>query len=114
MKNLSAEVPLPDCDTLNRFYDKCVKVSPNESWRVTEFVEGFANDLLEAMRSMSDVEVGMVIEDFVVEGRISSLVCDIVPIAPLEPYSFNSGITRLLKCHLKWWAVVESKWWMVV
>uniref|UniRef100_A0AAZ3SXG8 Inositol 1,4,5-trisphosphate receptor-interacting protein n=1 Tax=Oncorhynchus tshawytscha TaxID=74940 RepID=A0AAZ3SXG8_ONCTS len=90
LKNLSAEVPLPDCDTLNRFYDKCVKVSPNESWRVTEFVEGFANDLLEAMRSMSDVEVGMVIEDFVVEGRISSLVCDIiVPIAPLEPYSFQ-------------------------
>uniref|UniRef100_A0A8C7C4E2 Mab-21-like HhH/H2TH-like domain-containing protein n=1 Tax=Oncorhynchus kisutch TaxID=8019 RepID=A0A8C7C4E2_ONCKI len=38
----------------------------------------FANDLLEAMRSMSDVEVGMVIEDFVVEGRISSL-----------PYSFQ-------------------------
>ncbi|XP_029595405.1 inositol 1,4,5-trisphosphate receptor-interacting protein [Salmo trutta] len=90
VKNLSAEVPLPDCDTLNHFYDKCVKVSPNESWRVTEFVEGFANDLLEAMRSMSDVEVGMVIEDFVVEGRISSLVCDIiVPIAPLEPYSFQ-------------------------
>uniref|UniRef100_A0A8C7PYM6 Inositol 1,4,5-trisphosphate receptor-interacting protein n=1 Tax=Oncorhynchus mykiss TaxID=8022 RepID=A0A8C7PYM6_ONCMY len=54
-----------------------------------QIVEGFANDLLEAMRSMSDVEVGMVIEDFVVEGRISSLVCDIiVPIAPLEPYSF--------------------------
>ncbi|XP_071245627.1 inositol 1,4,5-trisphosphate receptor-interacting protein [Salvelinus alpinus] len=90
VKNLSAEVPLPDCDTLNRFYDKCVKVSPNESWRVTEFVEGFANDLLEAMRSMCDVEVGMVIEDFVVEGRISSLVCDIiVPISPLEPYSFQ-------------------------
>jgi hypothetical protein len=57
---------------------------------VTEFVEGFANDLLEDMRSMSDVEVGMVIEDFVVEGRISSLVCDIIiPIAPLEPYSFQ-------------------------
>ncbi|XP_045061148.1 inositol 1,4,5-trisphosphate receptor-interacting protein [Coregonus clupeaformis] len=90
MKNLSAEVPLPDSDTLNRFYNKCVKVSPNESWRVSEFVEGFANDLLEAMRSMHDVEVGMGIEDFVVEGGISSLVCNItVPIAPLEPYSFQ-------------------------
>lgn len=89
--NLSTEVSLPDSDTLNCLYDKCVKLSPNDSWRVREFVEGFANDLLEAMRSMSDRVVGMAIEDFVtVEGVSSSLVYDImVPITPLNPYSFQ-------------------------
>ncbi|KAJ8001797.1 hypothetical protein DPEC_G00173160 [Dallia pectoralis] len=89
VKNLSAEVLLPDSDTLNRFYDKCVKVPSNESCRVREFVEGLVNDLLEAMSS--DAEVGVVIEDFnVVEGGINSLVCDIiVPIAPLEPHRFQ-------------------------
>lgn len=88
---LSTEVSLPDSDTLNCLYDKCVKLCPNDSWRVSEFVEGFASDLLEAMRSMSDRAVGMAIEDFVMlEGVSSSLVCDImVPITPLDPYRFQ-------------------------
>ncbi|KAL1005851.1 hypothetical protein UPYG_G00064770 [Umbra pygmaea] len=91
LKNLAAEIPLPDSDTLNRFYVKCVKVSSNESWRVREFVEGFANDLLEAMRGVSDTEVGLIIEEFeVVEGGINSLLCDIiVPIVPIEPHCFH-------------------------
>ncbi|XP_046899748.1 inositol 1,4,5-trisphosphate receptor-interacting protein [Hypomesus transpacificus] len=88
---LSAEVSLPDSCTLNRLYDKCVKLSPNERYWVAEFVEGFASDLLCTMRSFSDRAVGMVMEDFVmVEGVFKFCTCDImIPIVPLDPYHFQ-------------------------
>ncbi|XP_010871196.2 inositol 1,4,5-trisphosphate receptor-interacting protein-like [Esox lucius] len=89
IKNLSSVVLLPDSDTLNRFYDKHVKGPSGESRRVREFVEGFVNDLLEAMSGHA--EAGVVTEDFdVVEDGTNSLVCEvIVPIAPLEPQRFQ-------------------------
>ncbi|XP_062303824.1 inositol 1,4,5-trisphosphate receptor-interacting protein [Osmerus eperlanus] len=88
---LSAEVSLPDSSTLNRLYDKRVKLSPNERYQVAEFVEGFASDLLCTMRSLSDRAVGMVMEDFVmVEGVFRFRACDImIPIVPLDPYHFQ-------------------------
>lgn len=81
----AAAVPLPDDDTLQRFHSKYVQVSSDKKWREEEFLEGFANDLLDAMRTVCDKNGGMVIEDFqMVDG------CDIiVPFSPPDPYSFQ-------------------------
>ncbi|XP_070782852.1 inositol 1,4,5-trisphosphate receptor-interacting protein [Enoplosus armatus] len=81
----AAEVPLPDSDTLLQFHSKCIQVSADEKRREVEFLEGFANDLLEAMRTVCDRNGGMVIEDFQMVD-----VCDIiVPFTPPDPYSFQ-------------------------
>ncbi|XP_042340559.1 inositol 1,4,5-trisphosphate receptor-interacting protein [Plectropomus leopardus] len=83
VKCRAAEVPLPDSDTLQRFYSKCIQVSSDNKWK--DFLEGFANDLLEAMRTVCDRNDSMVIEDFqVVDG------CDIIiPFNPPDPFSFQ-------------------------
>ncbi|XP_069021903.1 inositol 1,4,5-trisphosphate receptor-interacting protein [Embiotoca jacksoni] len=79
-----AGAPLPDVDTLQHFYTKCVEVSSEKKWR-EEFLEGFVNDLLDAMKAVCDKRGGMVIEDFqMVNG------CDIiVPFTPPEQYSLE-------------------------
>ncbi|XP_070684319.1 inositol 1,4,5-trisphosphate receptor-interacting protein [Pempheris klunzingeri] len=80
----SAEVPLPDRDTLQLLHSKCVKVSADNKWK-GEFLEGFANDLLDAMRTDSVRNGGMLIGDAQVVD-----VCDfIVPFTPPNPYSFQ-------------------------
>lgn len=68
-----------------------------ENGRVQEFVEGFADDLMEALRSICDREVDMELEDFIGVGSMfeswsvcKPLMCDlIVPFATPEPYYFQ-------------------------
>ncbi|KAJ8402751.1 hypothetical protein AAFF_G00364230 [Aldrovandia affinis] len=87
----------PDKGVLSSFYERCIRVSAHEACRTCEFVEGFADDLLEALRSVSDREADMEVEDCLGVGsmfeswRVSKpLTCDlIVPFAPPEPYGFK-------------------------
>ena len=80
----AAGVLLPDSVSLQRFHSRCVQVS-DKKWREDEFLEGFAKDLLDAMRTVTDRNGGMVVEDFEMTD-----VCDIiVPISPPDPYSFQ-------------------------
>ncbi|XP_073699190.1 inositol 1,4,5-trisphosphate receptor-interacting protein [Garra rufa] len=88
-----------DFRTLTSFHNQCVLVPPNHSWQTCEFVEGFVNDLLEAMKTTG---VGMKIEDFVGVGSLyeqwasrKGIVCDIhVPIVPPEPYGFEFELLK--------------------
>ncbi|XP_037546444.1 inositol 1,4,5-trisphosphate receptor-interacting protein [Nematolebias whitei] len=92
-----AGVQLPDAATLHYFFDKCVQISSEKKCREGEFLEGFANDLIEAMRSICDNNGGMAIEDFQVVNT-----CDIVVhVTPPEPYGFqcqlgNNQVSGLL------------------
>ncbi|XP_061588668.1 inositol 1,4,5-trisphosphate receptor-interacting protein [Cololabis saira] len=80
----AAEVPLPDVSTLQHFYAKCVQVT-SEKWREMEFLEGFADDLIEAMKTISDKDGSMVIK-----GLETVNACDIrVVFTPPEPYHFQ-------------------------
>ncbi|XP_026210811.1 inositol 1,4,5-trisphosphate receptor-interacting protein [Anabas testudineus] len=86
-----------DKDILSNFCDKCTYASAHENWRVREFVEGFADDLLESLRSICDREADMEVGDFVGIGSMFEswkvcrpLMCDlIVPFSPPDPYSFQ-------------------------
>ncbi|XP_028265037.1 inositol 1,4,5-trisphosphate receptor-interacting protein isoform X2 [Parambassis ranga] len=81
----AADVLLPDVSTLQHFYAKCVQVSSEKTRRKEEFLEGFANDLLQAMRIICDKNGDMLIEDFHILNE-----CEIiVPLNPPEPYSFQ-------------------------
>lgn len=79
----AADVRLPDSETLHRFHSKCIKVSSGTRWK--EFLEGFANDLMEAMRNVCNSNGGMVIEHF----QIVDVCNIIVPFTPPDPYSFR-------------------------
>ncbi|XP_074539941.1 inositol 1,4,5-trisphosphate receptor-interacting protein [Halichoeres trimaculatus] len=78
-----AEMPLLDRNTLERFHSKCVKVSADNKWK-EEFLEGFADDLTEAMRNVCDKNV-MVLEDC----QMLNACNVIVAFAPPDPYSFQ-------------------------
>ncbi|KAM3606409.1 uncharacterized protein V6R79_015594 [Siganus canaliculatus] len=86
-----------DKDVLSNFCDKSSYTSSHENWRVREFVEGFADDLLESLRSVCDREADMEVGDFVGIGSMFEswkvcrpLMCDlIVPFSPPDPYSFQ-------------------------
>lgn len=79
---------LPDVGTLQLFYTKYVQESCERKWRKDEFVEGFANDLLEAMRIVCDKNGSVVIEDFQM-----LKACDvIVPFTPRDPFSFHAQL----------------------
>lgn len=86
-----------DKDVLRNFCDKCNYTSSHENWRVREFVQGFADDLLESLRSVCDKEADMEVGDFVGIGSMfeswrvyKPLVCDlIVPFSPPEPHAFQ-------------------------
>lgn len=98
--SLSSKALVLDKGVLGSFCDRCIHTLAHENWRVKEFVEGFADDLLEALRSVCDREAGMEIGDFVGVGsmfeswRVSKpLTCDLmVPFTPPEPYSFQSKL----------------------
>lgn len=81
----AAEVPLPDVGTLQHFYAQCVEVSVSEKWREDEFLEGFTNDLIEAMNSISEKDGRMMIQ------AVKTLnMSDIrVVFTPPEPYHFQ-------------------------
>lgn len=79
-------------DILQNFSDKCT--SAHENCRLKEFMEGFADDLLKALRDMEkDMEIG----EFEGIGSMfeswqvcKPLTCDlIVPFSPPEPYYFQ-------------------------
>ncbi|KAM7393789.1 hypothetical protein PAMP_020636 [Pampus punctatissimus] len=77
-------VLLPDSNTLQCFHSKCIQISLNKKWKEGEFLEGFANDLLESMRGICERNGSMVMEDFQMN------VCDIiVPFTPPDPYKFQ-------------------------
>lgn len=82
----AAEVQLPDSNTLHRLYSTCIQVSSHKRWREDDFLEGLANDLLDAMRTVCDRSGAMVIEDF----RMVDACEIIVPFRPTDPYSFES------------------------
>ncbi|XP_075931886.1 inositol 1,4,5-trisphosphate receptor-interacting protein-like isoform X2 [Anarhichas minor] len=54
-----------DKEVLSNFCDKCTYTSAHENWRVREFVEGFAYDLLDSLRSVCDRQADMEVGDFV-------------------------------------------------
>lgn len=80
----AAEVLLPDSDILQQFHSKCIQVSSDRKWK-EDFLEGFASDLLDAMRTVCDKNGSVGIEGFQMMD-----VCDIiVPLSPLDPYYFQ-------------------------
>lgn len=87
----------PDKGVLSSFYERCIRASAQDARRTCEFVEGFADDLLEALRSSSDRDADMEVEDCLGVGsafeawRVSRpLTCDlVVPFVPPEPYGFQ-------------------------
>lgn len=86
-----------DKEALNSFCDKCTYTSSHEIWRVREFVEGFADDLLESFRSVCDRDADMEVGDFVGIGSVfeswkacKPLMCDLlVPFSPPDPFAFQ-------------------------
>ncbi|XP_078079118.1 inositol 1,4,5-trisphosphate receptor-interacting protein [Mustelus asterias] len=97
---LSRCAELPDHGTLLHFYDRCVRVAGTELSRIKELVEGCADDLLEALRSVCNRDLDMEVEECIGIGSVYEnwrvqrpLVCDlIVPFTPPEPYSFQAEL----------------------
>uniref|UniRef100_UPI00398EB9D9 inositol 1,4,5-trisphosphate receptor-interacting protein n=1 Tax=Pristiophorus japonicus TaxID=55135 RepID=UPI00398EB9D9 len=93
---------LPDHQTLGRLYERCIRVPGNELSRTQELVEGCADDLLEALRSVCDRDLDMEVEECIGVGSLYEnwrverpLVCDlIVPFTPPEPYRFRAQLLR--------------------
>ncbi|KAG7271099.1 hypothetical protein CRUP_005652 [Coryphaenoides rupestris] len=89
-----------DKGLLSQFCDRCLYTLAHENWRVREFAEGFADDLLESMRNVcgsNNTETDMEPGDFLGVGSMfeswkvhKPLTCDlIVPFTPPEPYGFQ-------------------------
>lgn len=84
-------------EVLSNFCNKCSYTSSHELWRVREFVEGFADDLLESLRSVCDRDADMEVGDFVGIGSVfeswkacKPLMCDLlVPFSPPDPFAFQ-------------------------
>ncbi|XP_029962606.1 inositol 1,4,5-trisphosphate receptor-interacting protein [Salarias fasciatus] len=95
--SITSKTMVLDKDILSNFCDKCTYTSAHENWRVREFAEGFADDLLESLRSVCDREMDMEVGDFVGIGSMfeswtvcKPLTCDlIVPFSPPFPHSFQ-------------------------
>ncbi|XP_037660578.1 inositol 1,4,5-trisphosphate receptor-interacting protein [Choloepus didactylus] len=94
---------LPNKATLGHFYERCIRGATADAARTREFVEGFVDDLLEALRSLCNRDVDMEVEDFIGVGSMYEnwqvdrpLLCDLfVPFTPPEPYSFHPEL---------WWS----------
>ncbi|XP_054839199.1 inositol 1,4,5-trisphosphate receptor-interacting protein [Eublepharis macularius] len=90
-------VVLPDKVTLANFYERCIQNVTSEIARNRELVEGFADDLLEALRSVCNRDADMEVEESIGVGSMyenwrvhKPLACDfIVPFTPPEPYCFQ-------------------------
>ncbi|XP_050814082.1 inositol 1,4,5-trisphosphate receptor-interacting protein isoform X1 [Gopherus flavomarginatus] len=91
-------VTLPDKAALANFYERCILGATGDMARKRELVEGFADDLLEALRSVCNRDADMEVEESIGVGSMyenwrvhKPLVCDlIVPFRPPEPYCFRS------------------------
>ncbi|XP_068113678.1 inositol 1,4,5-trisphosphate receptor-interacting protein [Hyperolius riggenbachi] len=89
--------PFPSKAKLAIFHDQYIRTTTNDVARTKEFVEGFADDLLEALRSVCNRDTDMEVEDSICIGSMyenwrvnKPLICDlIVPFAPPEPYHFR-------------------------
>lgn len=81
----AAGVPLPNSDTLQLFHSTCIQVlSEKKCWEGV-FLEGFVNDLLDAMRTVCDKNGSVAIEGFQMVDA-----CDIiVPFRPADFYRFQ-------------------------
>ncbi|XP_042313643.1 inositol 1,4,5-trisphosphate receptor-interacting protein [Sceloporus undulatus] len=90
-------VILPDKVILANFYERCLQTVTNDIARNRELVEGFADDLLEALRSVCNRDADMEVEESIGIGSMyenwrvhKPLTCDfIVPFTPPAPYSFQ-------------------------
>ncbi|XP_012578864.1 PREDICTED: inositol 1,4,5-trisphosphate receptor-interacting protein [Condylura cristata] len=88
---------LPDKATLGHFYERCIRGATADAARTREFVEGFVDDLLEALRSLCNRDTDMEVEDFIgVDSMYENwqvdrpLLCELfVPFTPPEPYRFQ-------------------------
>lgn len=91
---LNTKVCEMDYKTLTSFYEQCVQVPTSKSW---EFVEGFADDLLETVGSKNpymkiEMCVGSLYEQRASRKR---LVCNIhIAIIPQKPFSFEFELLR--------------------
>lgn len=82
---IAGVVPLHDSDILQRFHSKCVQASLKNKWLGEEFLEGFAHDMVKAMRVTCKGSGGMWIKDYqVITSRNVIIHC-----APPEPYGFQ-------------------------
>jgi hypothetical protein len=87
---------LPNKATLSHFYERCIRGATADAARTREFVEGFVDDLLEALRSICNPDTDMEMEDFIgVDSMYENwqvdrpLLCHLfVPFTPPEPYRF--------------------------
>ncbi|XP_030077798.1 inositol 1,4,5-trisphosphate receptor-interacting protein-like [Microcaecilia unicolor] len=103
--NIFQAVSLPNKTALSTFYERFIRSTTNDAARTREFVEGFADDLLEALRSVCNRDTDMEVDDSVGVGSMyenwrvnKPLVCDLlVPFAPPEPYHFRSEIWDSVK-----------------
>nr|XP_057914961.1 inositol 1,4,5-trisphosphate receptor-interacting protein [Doryrhamphus excisus] len=98
--SVDASTMLLDKDTLSSFCDQITYSAARDNGRVREFAEGFADDLLESLRSVCDREADMEVEDFVGIGSMFECwqvckppACDlIVPFSPPDPLSFQVSL----------------------
>ncbi|XP_007531033.1 inositol 1,4,5-trisphosphate receptor-interacting protein [Erinaceus europaeus] len=88
---------LPNKATLGHFYERCIRGATADAARTREFVEGFVDDLLEALRSLGNRDKDLEVEDFIGVGSMyenwqadKPLLCELlVPLTPPEPYHFH-------------------------
>ncbi|XP_052039883.1 inositol 1,4,5-trisphosphate receptor-interacting protein [Apodemus sylvaticus] len=89
---------LPNRATLDYFYESYIRSATGDVTRTREFVEGFVDDLLGALRSIYNRNSDMETEDFIGVGSMYEnwhaerpLLCRLfVPFIPPEPYSFHT------------------------
>lgn len=88
---------LPNKATLDHFYEHCIRGATADAARTREFIEGFVDDLLEALRSLCNRDTDVEVEDFIgVDSMYENwqvdkpLLCHLfVPFIPPEPYHFH-------------------------
>ncbi|XP_017656703.1 inositol 1,4,5-trisphosphate receptor-interacting protein [Nannospalax galili] len=88
---------LPNMAILGHFYERCIRSATADAARTREFVEGFVDDLLEALRSLYNQDTDMEMEDFIGVGSMYEnwqvdrpLLCHLfVPFTLPEPYCFH-------------------------
>ncbi|MEQ2207619.1 hypothetical protein XENOCAPTIV_015777, partial [Xenoophorus captivus] len=92
----SAKLLLPDTETLQTLYAKCVQVSTEKMLRENGFLEGFTNDLIDAMKTICDNNGCMMIEDFQMVNERDI----IVHFTPPKPYSLHCLLRKNLENDL--------------
>lgn len=111
---------LPNKATLDHFYEHCIRAATADAARTREFVEGFVDDLLEALRSLCNRDTDMEVEDFIgVDSMYENwqvdkpLLCHLfVPFIPPEPYHFHpelwcSSPSAPLDLHLQGYGQIK-------